>query len=104
MEVEEYIKKHKLKTMSDRQFAMIAASIKEIFFVTDDKGTTVKVDIKNFDDKMSFIEDLDSKEFTTILEAVTKLDFGVKMPFDFKCANCDHESKEEVNVTVFFIS
>lgn len=104
MEVEEYIKKHKLKTRSEHQFAMIAASIKEIIFCNDATGSQIKVDIKSFEDKMSFIEDLDTKEFTTITDAIGNLDFGVKMPFDFKCSHCDYESKEEVNVTVFFIS
>lgn len=102
MAVEEYIKKNKLKTRSEHQFAMIAACIKEIIF--DNNGSPLRVDIKSFDDKMSFIEDLDTKEFTVITNAINSLDFGVKMPFDFKCEHCDYESKEEVNVTVFFIS
>lgn len=102
MEVEEYIQKHKLKTVSERQFAMVAASIKKIFFNRD--GKKVEVTLDSVSDKMEFIEELDSSEFTSITNAIGNLDFGVKMPFDFKCSHCDYTSNEEVNATVFFIS
>lgn len=101
-EVEEYCKKNKLKTIADRQIAMIAATIKNIFFNVN--GVKKSVILKDLSEKMAFIEDLDSKEFTKISNSLNSLDFGVKMPFDFKCEHCDYESKEEVNVTVFFIS
>jgi hypothetical protein len=102
MRVEEFIKNKKLKSMSEKQFAMIAAAIKEIYMVT--AAGKQKVDVGTIDEKLLFIEDLDTKEFTKILEAVNSLDFGVKMPFDFKCSECDYTAKEEVNATVFFIS
>ncbi len=100
--VEEYIKEHKLKTVSERQFAMVAASIKKIFF--NQSGRKIEVTLESVKDKMEFIEELDSSEFTTITNAISNLDFGVKMPFEFKCNHCDYTSKEEVNATVFFIS
>jgi hypothetical protein len=102
IQIEQYAKEHNFKTQSERQFAMVAASIKQIYCY--DNGEKKEVDAKGIADKMQFLEDLDSKEFTTITNAINNLDFGVKMPFDFKCSHCDYESKEEVNVTVFFIS
>lgn len=103
MRVEEYIKEKKLKTTSERQFAMVAASIKQIYFLND-SGEKIKVEVTNIADKLAFIEELDTKEFNAISSAIGSLDFGIKMPFDFKCSECDYSSKEEVNATVFFIS
>lgn len=99
---EQYIKDHKIKSVTERQFVMIAASIKEILFHTPE--STQKVEVSTLDEKMEFIEELDTKEFNHISKAINDLDFGVKMPFDFKCQHCEYESKEEVNATVFFIS
>jgi hypothetical protein len=100
--VEEYIKKHNFKTVSERQFAMVAASIKSIFI--EHEGVKKEVNAPTLEEKMQFIEELDSNEFTKITNAISSLDFGVKMPFDFKCSHCDYTSNEEVNATVFFIS
>lgn len=102
IEVEEYIKEEKLKTVSERQFVMVAASIKDIF-LNDGTGRQ-RVENTTLEEKMEFIEELDTKEFNVISSAISELDFGVKMPFDFKCSHCEYESKEEVNATVFFIS
>lgn len=102
MEIEQYIKDKKIKTVSERQFAMVAASIKKIFFL--DGNNKTEVNISNVEDKMGFIEELDSNEFTSITNAIGNLDFGVKMPFEFKCSHCDYTSSEEVNATIFFIS
>jgi hypothetical protein len=100
--VEEYAKKHKVKSITERQLLMVFASIKECYIV--DNGIRKKADMSDFEEKVEFFYSLGTKELNVITKAIEQLDFGVKMPFDFKCSYCDHESQEEVNITVFFIS
>jgi oligoribonuclease NrnB/cAMP/cGMP phosphodiesterase (DHH superfamily) len=100
---EEYIKKNKLKTMTDKQFAILATVIKNVY-IKDGDSEAQAVEFKDVGDKVSFIENLNSSDMKCITDYVESLNFGVALPFDFKCTNCDHESKEEVNVAVFFIS
>lgn len=103
MDGEEYIKKEKLKSMTDRQFAILATVIKRAFIKvgTDDPQ---EVEFKNIGDKVSFIENMKASDLKVITNYVESLDFGVTLPFSFKCTNCEYESNEEVNVAVFFIS
>lgn len=100
---EEYIKKTKLKTMTDKQFAILATVIKKAFIKDGDKEAQ-EVDFIDIGEKISFLENLRSTDLSIITNYVESLDFGVTLPFDFICTNCAHESQEEVNVAVFFIS
>ena len=102
VQAEEYIKKNKLKTMTDRLVIMIASSVREVYYV--DGGKRQEVSFKDFKEKIDFIEDLPTSELNTLSAAINELDFGVKMPFDFHCEKCDYEEKQEVGITVFFIS
>lgn len=100
---EEYIKKNKLKTMTDKQFAILATVIKKATIKVG-KNDPQTVDFKDISEKISFIENLRSNDLKVITDYVESMDFGVTLPFSFKCSSCDFESQEEVNVAVFFIS
>lgn len=103
MDGEEYIKKNKLKTMTDKQFVILSTVIKKAFIQVGN-GEAQEVDFKDVGDKVGFIENLRSTDLRLVTDYVESLDFGVTLPFSFKCNACDHESTEEVNVAVFFIS
>jgi hypothetical protein len=103
VQAEEYIKKNKLKTMTDRLVVMVASSVRDVFFIGE-KSNRQEVSFKDFKEKIDFIEDLGTSELNTLSAAINQLDFGVKMPFNFHCTNCDYEEKQEVGITVFFIS
>lgn len=100
---EDYIKKNKLKTMTDKQFAILATVVKNVF-IQQGSNEPVTVTFKDVGEKISFIEQLTSNDLKIITDYVEKLDFGVTLPFDFTCSSCEYTSKEEVNVAVFFIS
>jgi hypothetical protein len=100
---EEYIKKNKLKTMTDKQFAILAAVIKNVY-IKIGGGEPQKVDFKDIGEKVSFMDNLTSNDLKVITDYVESLEFGVTLPFSFTCTNCEHTSQEEVNVAVFFIS
>ena len=100
---EEYIKKNKLKTMTDKQFVILSTVIKNAFIKVGE-GEVQTVEFKDIGDKVSFIEQLRSQDLRLVTDYVESLNFGVTLPFSFKCTSCDHESAEEVNVAVFFIS
>lgn len=100
---EEYIKSNKLKTMTEKQFAILASVIKSAH-IKIGTGEPLEVDFKDIGEKVSFMENLTTNDLEKINEYVTSLDFGVTLPFDFTCTNCEYSSKEEVNVAVFFIS
>jgi len=100
---EEYIKKNKLKTMTDKQFAILATVIKNAF-IKDGSNEAQTVEFTDISEKISFLENLRASDLTIITNYVESLDFGVTLPFNFVCTSCAHESQEEVNVAVFFIS
>lgn len=99
---EDYIKKNKIKTMTEKQYVMMATAIKNVQVNVD--GVFQDVDFKTFDEKISFLENLNTRDSNKITSYLEKLDFGIKLPFDFTCTECDHSSTQEVNVAVFFIS
>jgi len=100
---EEYIKKNKLKTMTDKQFAILATVIKNVH-IKNGSDEPQTVEFKDIGEKIGFIENLKASDLRVITEYVESLDFGVTLPFNFTCTSCGHESQEEVNVAVFFIS
>jgi hypothetical protein len=100
---EEYIKKNKLKTMTDKQFAILATVIKNVS-IQQGQGEPNTVAFKDISEKISFVESLMASDLKIVTEYVETMDFGVTLPFDFVCTNCEYTSKEEVNVAVFFIS
>jgi phage FluMu protein Com len=99
---ENYIKKNKLKTMTEKQYVMMATAIKSA--QVDVNGSKQDIEFTSIDEKISFLENLNTRDSNKILSYLETLDFGVKLPFEFKCSKCDHESTQEVNVAVFFIS
>jgi hypothetical protein len=100
---EKYIKDNKLKTMTDRQFAILATAIKDVTVKAGNLDPQ-KVELSSIADKISFIENFRPNDLKVITDYVESMNFGVTLPFDFKCTNCDYEAKDEVNVAVFFIS
>jgi hypothetical protein len=101
LEIERYIKKNKLTTASEKNFALMAGVIKSIFMKQDDIETEVKLSTEELID---FFENLPATELDKLFAYFKSTDFGVKMPFEFKCEKCNYESEEEVNIAVFFIS
>lgn len=101
MQIESYIKRNKIETTSEKNFALMAGVIGKVEMNQDDFIGEVKMSI---DEKIEFFENLSSTEFDKITDYFKQIDFGVKMPFDFKCEKCGHEEEQEVDVAVFFIS
>lgn len=103
-EVEKYIKVNKIKSESEKQLALVASHIKEVWIDNDD-GETDKVDFKNIEEKVQFFDSLQGRDSNNVIEKMNEcLDFGIKMPFKFVCDSCGYSSEEEVNVAAFFIS
>jgi hypothetical protein len=101
IQIEAIIKRKKLESNSEKQFAMLAGVIKKVVATIDGVDTDVDLSMQ---DKIDFFEQLSSSDLDLITEYFENIDFGVKMPFDFKCEKCGYESEENVNVAVFFIS
>lgn len=93
-EIERVAKKTGLKTVSDKQLLTVAALIKSI------KGAVELT----LEEKLSFIDGLDVGDLKRLTDYVSDYDFGIKLPFEFKCEHCEYSGKEEVNSAVFFMS
>jgi hypothetical protein len=101
IEIEKHIKRNKITQTTEKNFAMMAAAIKSISIVQDDIETEVSM---TMDELIDIFDSLPEKELEKIMNYFKSSDFGAKMPFDFKCQKCGHESEQEVNATVFFIN
>ena len=99
--IENIIKKRKYDTNSEKQFAMLSGVISKIIAKIDDVESEITL---TPEDKLDFFDHLTSNDLDKITDYFKSIDFGVKMPFDFKCEKCGHESEENVNSAVFFIS
>ncbi len=99
--LQSYIKKKKITSDSEKQFTMLAGVIKKLEMKVDD--VFVDVDIST-EEKIDFFYKLNASDLDSITSYFEKIDFGVKMPLDFKCKNCDYENEENVNIAVFFIN
>lgn len=102
-QIDRYVKNNKIKAMTEKQMCLVAGHIKDVWIDTDDGEQ--KVDFKNIEEKINFFDGLNGVDATNVMEIMNKcLDFGIKMPFSFKCEKCEYEAEEEVNVAAFFIS
>jgi hypothetical protein len=101
IQIEAIIKKRKLESQAEKQFAMLSGVIKKVIASINDVESEVSL---SSEDKVDFFENLSSGDLDKITKFFENVDFGVKMPFDFKCEKCGHESTEQVNIAVFFIS
>jgi hypothetical protein len=101
IEIERHIKKHKLTSTSEKNFALMAGVIKSISMKQDDVESNVTL---STEETIDFFENLPATELDKLLDYFKNTDFGVKMPFEFKCEKCGHEEEQEVNIAVFFIS
>ena len=101
VQIESYIKKNRIETASEKNFALMSGVIKKIEMNQDDMIGEVTMSVQ---DRVEFFENLSNKEFEIITEYFKSIDFGAKMPFDFTCEKCGHSEEQEVNVAVFFIS
>jgi hypothetical protein len=99
--IENIIKKRKYETNSEKQFAMLSGVIGKVFAKMDDIEAEITL---SAEEKLDFFDQLTSSDLDKITEYFKSIDFGVKMPFDFKCEKCGFESEENVNSAVFFIS
>lgn len=100
--IEKIIFDRKLKTNSEKQFLLMAGFIEKIFIKKDDILGEVSLSIE---EKIDFFENLSSADLDKIINYIKISDFGVKLPFHFKCENCGYENEnEEANIAVFFIS
>jgi len=101
IEIERYIKKNKLVSTSEKNFALMAGVIKSISMKQDDIESNVTL---STEETIEFFENLPASELDKLLDYFKNTDFGVKMPFEFTCEKCNHEEQQEVNIAVFFIS
>lgn len=100
--IEKIIFDKKIELTSEKQFLYMAGFIEKVFIKNDDVYGEVSLSIE---DKIEFFENLPSSELDKILKYIKESDFGVKLPFNFKCEKCGyHNENEEANVAVFFIS
>lgn len=100
--IEKIIFDRKLKTNSEKQFLLMAGFIEKIYLKKDDVLGEVAL---STDEKIEFFENLSSADLDKIINYIKSSDFGVKLPFHFRCENCGYENeKEEANIAVFFIS
>lgn len=102
-QIDRYVRNNKIKAMTERQMCLVAGHIKDVWIETEEGEQ--KVEFKNIEQKIEFFDSLNGVDATNVMEVMNKcLDFGIKMPFHFKCDSCEYESEEEVNVAAFFIS
>ncbi|MCS7316906.1 MAG: hypothetical protein NZZ41_01100 [Candidatus Dojkabacteria bacterium] len=100
--IEKIIFDKKIQSTSERQFLLMAGFIQNVFIKKDDIYGEVKL---KTEEKIEFFENLSSSELDKIIDYIKKSDYGVKLPFHFKCEKCSYENtQEEANVAVFFIS
>jgi hypothetical protein len=101
-DLEKIIYERKIDLMSERQFIMLAGCIHKIQINQDDMVT--EVSMKPYE-KVDFFENLSSRDLDRITSYVKESDYGVKIPFSFKCEKCEYQNDmEEANVAVFFIN
>ncbi len=99
--LEKIIFDKKIELMSERQFLMMAGFIEKVVMTQNDIATEVPMKVE---EKIEFFENLRASDLDKITGYIKSTDFGVKLPFKFKCDKCGHTSEEEANVAVFFIS
>lgn len=99
--LEKIIHDKKMELMSERQFIMMAGYIEKVVMSQNDITSEVPMKIE---EKIEFFENLRSGDLEKITKYIKSTDFGVKLPFSFKCDKCGHTSEEEANIAVFFIS
>lgn len=100
--IEKIIFDKKIQTISEKNMLLMSGFIQKIFINKDDIWGEVTL---KTEEKIEFFESLSPNEFDFIANYIKNSDFGVKLPFSFKCENCGYENeREEANVTVFFIS
>ena len=99
--LEKIIFDKKITLTSERQFLMMSGYINKIVIVKDDITGEIPMKIE---EKIEFFENLRAGDLEKITDYIKNTDFGVKLPFAFKCEKCGHTSDEEANVAVFFIS
>lgn len=93
------LNKDKKHTSSlDKQLSTVASMIKEASVGEN------RVVFKSLDEKVSFISELQSSDMDKITGYISQYDFGIKLPFHFKCSHCEYEGDEEANSGVFFMS
>jgi hypothetical protein len=101
-QIEEYMKRNKLSSMTERHIISLVGAIKQIEITDED--ITGNVDL-SFEDKFKFFEDLSQSIIDQIVNYLKSIEHGVKLPFNFKCSNCGYENEtEEASVAAFFIS
>lgn len=99
--LEKIIFDKKITLTSERQFIMMAGYIHKVVISQNDITSEVSM---NMEERIDFFENLRASDLDKITNYIKKTDFGVTLPFNFKCEKCGYTSEEEANVAVFFIS
>jgi hypothetical protein len=99
--LEKVIFDKKITLVSERQFIMMVGYIHKVVMSQNDMVADVPMKIE---ERIEFFENLRASDLDKITGFIKNADFGVKLPFSFKCEKCGHASEEEANVAVFFIS
>lgn len=97
-EIDKLTRDKKQTSSLDKQLATVAALMKEVA-VGDSR-----VSFKSLDEKVSFLSELQSGDMDKITSYISQYDFGITLPFHFKCSHCEYEGDEEANSGVFFMS
>jgi hypothetical protein len=103
-QMEDWLKRNASKdSMVDRRYSAYAALIQKVEMLDDNKEDWDEVTL-TYADKVKFVEEYcspgDIEKFDTISD---KLDFGIKLVFNFKHEDYENES-EEINILSFFIT
>lgn len=100
---EVYINREKIELESEKYIIRMAGFINKVMVIQGNDRTPVE--FKTYEDKVGFYKNLNGTIESKIKDVIKRFDFGVKMPFQFKCQHCKYEEKnDEVNVAAFFIS
>jgi hypothetical protein len=100
---ENNINQEKITLETEKYMIRMSGFIHKIIVIRD--GERSPVEFKSYSDKINIYKNLDGVIESKIKTVLRRFDFGVKMPFQFKCQHCEYEEKnDEVNVGAFFIS
>lgn len=107
-ELENWLKRYAVKnSIADRRYSSYATLITKVEMLDDsedesDGKTWQNVDL-SFAEKVKVVEDFcSSKDIEKLDELIEKMDFGVKLTFNFQHEDYSNEN-EEINLLSFFI-
>lgn len=102
LDIDKYITEKEVKSEVEKEFIIMAATVKEIYLNLDDMNRKMVPSIK---ERHEFVENLSIDDFEKIKNYFTTCShFGPKLVFEFACSACDYKNaKEEAKIVDFFI-